>query len=161
MASRSWVLAGMLATMPAMAEDVVFEGHTLEVDASREARPILGMRGTRYSIPGSVQQIVGKAEQCAARQTGALTVESTDADGGKLLASGRAEYRQKGRRSVRAPMTLEAGEGNFRVVFSDLATASADAGGFAPLIQQDGAGWENALEAVIGIEQPLLDCMFR
>ena len=82
MASRSWVLAGMLATMPAMAEDVVFEGHTLEVDASREARPILGMRGTRYSIPGSVQQIVGKAEQCAARQTGALTVESTDADGG-------------------------------------------------------------------------------
>ncbi|WP_374608643.1 hypothetical protein [Thermomonas sp.] len=159
MASRSWVLAGMLATMPAMAEDVVFEGHTLEVDASREARPILGMRGTRYSIPGSVQQIVGKAEQCAARQTGALTVESTDADGGKLLASGRAEYRQKGRRSVRARMTLEAGEGNFRG--SDLATASADAGGFAPLIQQDGAGWENALEAVIGIEQPLLDCMFR
>ena len=155
MASRSWVLAGM----PAMAEDVVFEGHTLEVDASREARPILGMRGTRYSIPGSVQQIVGKAEQCAARQTGALTVESTDADGGKLLASSRAEYRQKGRRSVRARMTLEAGEGNFRG--SDRATASAAAGGFAPLIQQDGAGWENAIEAVIGIEQPLLDFMFR
>ena len=93
--------------------------------------------------------------------SGALTVESTDADGGKLLASGRAEYRQKGRRSVRARMTLEAGEGNFRIVFSDLATASADAGGFAPLIQQDGAGWENAIESVIGIEQPLLDCMFR
>jgi hypothetical protein len=54
----------------------------LQVDASREARPILGMRGTRYSIPGSASQIVGKAEQCAARQPGALTVESVDADGG-------------------------------------------------------------------------------
>jgi hypothetical protein len=133
----------------------------VEVDASREARPILGMRGTRYSIPGSVPQILGKSEQCAARQPGALTVESVEADAGRLVAGSRAEYRQKGRRSVRARMTLEAGEGTFRVAFNDLATASADAGGFVPLIQQDAAGWENALEALIAIERPLLDCMFR
>ena len=161
MGCRNWVLAGMLVAMPALAEDVVPEGPAVAGDASREARPILGMRGTRYSIPGSVSQIVGKAEQCATRQPGALTVESVEADAGRLVAGGRAEYRQKGRRSVRARMTLEAGEGTFRVVFNDLATASADAGGFAPLIQQDAAGWENALEALIAIEQPLLDCMFR
>ena len=52
MGCRNWVLAGMLVAMPALAEDVVFEGHAVEVDASREARPILGMRGKRYSIPG-------------------------------------------------------------------------------------------------------------
>lgn len=164
MASRNWVLAGMLVALPALpalADDVAFEGHTLQVDGTRDARPILGMRGTRYSIPGSAPQIVGKTQQCVARQPGALTVESVDADGGTLVAESRAEYRQKGRRSVRARMTVEAGEGNFRVVFSELATSPADAVRYAPLIQQDGAGWESALEAVIGIEQPLLDCMFR
>ena len=161
MASRDWVLAGMLVAMPALAEDVAFEGHTLEVDASREARPILGMRGTRYSIPGSTSQIIGKAEYCVAQQPAAMTVQSVDATGGRLQAESRAEYRQKGRRSARARMTIEAAEGNFRVVFSELTTSPADAVRYAPLIQQDGAGWESALEAVIGIEQPLLDCMFR
>ncbi|QNN68804.1 hypothetical protein [Thermomonas carbonis] len=161
MANRNWVLAGMLVALPAIAEDVAFEGHTLEVDASREARPIMGMRGTRYSIPGSASQIVGRVQYCAAQQPAAITIESVDAEAGRLVAGSRAAYRQKGRRSVRARMTVETGEGNFLVVFTDLATASADTGGFAPLIQQDGAGWESALEAVIGIEQPLLDCMFR
>lgn len=161
MACRNWVLAGMLVAMPALAEDVVFEGHTLEVDGSREARPILRMTGTKYSIPGSPSQIVGKAEYCAARQPAAMTVESVDAAAGQLLAESRAEYRQGGRRSARAKLAFAAGEGNFRVVFTELATSPADAISYTPLVQQDGAGWESALEAVIDVEQALLDCMFR
>lgn len=161
MACRNWVLAGLLVAMPAVAEDVAFQGHTLEVDAGREARPILGMRGVKYSIPGSPAQIVGKVDYCAARQPAAISVESVDAAGGRLLAESRAEYRQKGRRGVRARMTIEAGEGNFLVVFTDLATSPADALTYTPLIQQDGAGWEPALVAMIGVEQALLDCMFR
>ena len=161
MACRYWVLAAMLVAMPAMAEDVAFQGHTVEVDAASQARPILRMRGVKYSIPGSPMQIVGKAEQCVARQPGAITLESADAAGGQLRAESRAEYRQKGRRGIRARMTVEAGEGNFRVVFSELATSPADAVTYAPLIQQDGAGWEPALTAMIVVEQALLDCMFR
>ena len=155
------MLAGMLVAMPAVAEDVVFQGHTVQVDAGREARPILRMSGTRYSIAWSTSQIVGRAEQCAASQPDAITVESADVDTGQLVASARVEYRKKGRRSARARMTVEAGEGNFRVVFTELASTPVDAISYAPLIQQDGAGWESALEAIIGIEQPLLDCMFR
>ena len=161
MACRHLVLAGILVAMPAMAEDVAFQGHTVDVDATRESRPILGMRGVKYSIPGSPMQIIGKAQQCAARQAGALTLESVDADGGRLLADARAEYRQKGRRAVRARMTVEAGEGSFRVVFADLTTSPADAANHTPLVQQEGAGWESALVAVVGVEQVLLDCMFR
>lgn len=161
MACRTWMLAGMLVAMPAVAEDVAFEGHTLQVDGSREARPILRMSGTKYSIPGSATQIVGKAEQCAARQAGSITVESVLAESGQLLAGTRADYRQRGQRSVRARMAVEASDGSFRVVFTDLATSPADAISFAPLVQQDAAGWESALEAVIGVEQGLLDCMFR
>ncbi len=155
------MLAAVLVAMPAVAEDVAFEGHALQVDGSREARPILRMSGTRYSIPGSATQILGKAEQCAARQPGAITEASVDAEGGRLLADSRANYRQKGQRSVRARMAVEAGDGNFRVVFTDLATSPADAVNYAPLVQQDAAGWESALEVVIGVEQGLLECMFR
>jgi hypothetical protein len=151
----------MLVAMPALAEDVAFEGHTLEVDGSREARPILRMTGTKYSIPGSPAQIVGKAERCATSQPDAIRVESVLAENGQLLAATRADYRQRGRRSVQAKLAFAAGEGNFRVVFTELATSPADAISYAPLIQQDGAGWESALEAVIDVEQALLDCMFR
>ena len=161
MACRNWVLAVMLVAMPALAEDVAFEGHTLQVDGSREARPILRMSGTKYSISGSATQILGKAVQCVARQPGAITGASVDAEGGRLLADSRADYRQKGQRSVRAKLAVEAGDGNFRVVFTELATSPADAINFAPLVQQDASGWESALEAVIGVEQGLLDCMFR
>ena len=155
------MLAGMLVAIPALAEDVVFQGHTMQVDASREARPILGVRGVKYSIPGSATQILGKAEQCAARQPGAITGASVDPDNARLVADSRTNYRQKGQRSVRAKLAVEAGDGNFRVVFTDLATSPADATNYAPLVQQDAAGWENALVAIIGVEQGLLDCMFR
>ena len=155
------MLAGMLVAMPAMAEDVAFQGHTVQVDATREARPILRVGGVKYSIPGSASQILGKAEQCAARQPVAITGVSVDPDNGRLLADSRANYRQKGQRSVRARMAVEAGDGNFRVVFTELATSPADALSFAPLVQRDAAAWEPALEAIIGVEQGLLDCMFR
>ena len=155
------MLAAVLVAMPAVAEDVAFEGHALQVDGSREARPILRMSGTEYSIPGSATQILGKAVQCVARQPGAITGASVDAEGGRLLADSRADYRQKGQRSVRARMAVESAEGNFRVVFTELATSPADAVNDAPLVQQDGAGWESAVVALIGVEQAFLDCMFR
>ena len=161
MACRTWMLAGMLVAMPAVAEDVTFQGHSVQVDASREARPILGVRGVKYSIPGSATQILGKAGQCAARQPAAITGASLDPDNARLVADSRTTYRQKGQRIARARIAVEAGEGSFRVVFSDLATSPADAATWAPLLQQDAAGWESALVAVIGVEQGLLDCMFR
>ena len=161
MACRTWMLAGMLVAIPALAEDVVFQGHTMQVDASREARPILGVRGVKYSIPGSATQILGKAEQCAARQPGAITGASVDPDNARLVADSRTNYRQKGQRSVGARMAVESAEGNFRVVFTELATSPVDAVNDAPLVQQDGAGWESAVVALIGVEQAFLDCMFR
>ena len=161
MACRTWMLAGVLVAMPAVAEDVTFQGHTVQVGANREARPILRVGGVRYSIPGSATQILGKAAQCAALQPAAIIGASVDPGTGRLVADSRANYRQKGQRSVKGRMAVEAGDGDFRVVFTDLATSPADAGNYVPLLQQDGAGWEAALVAVIGVEQGLLDCMFR
>ena len=78
-----------------------------------------------------------------------------------LQAASRAEYRYKGRtNAVVARLNVEAGAGNFRIVFTDLAL-SQDGGVTAPVLQQDGSGWEKPLGAVIGVEQAVLDCMFR
>jgi hypothetical protein len=79
----------------------------------------------------------------------------------RLVADSRANYRQKGQRTVKARMAVEAGDGNLRVVFTEIATSPADAISYTPLVQQDGAGSEKALVAIIGVEQGLLDCMFR
>jgi hypothetical protein len=161
MACRSWVLVGLLVAMPAGAEDVAFQGHSVQVDASLVARPILRVAGVKYSIPGSAPQILGKAEQCAARQAGAFASASVDMENARLVADSRANYRQKGQRTVKARMAVEAGDGNLRVVFTEIATSPADAISYTPLVQQDGAGSEKALVAIIGVEQGLLDCMFR
>lgn len=158
---KTWMLAAMLVTMPALAEDVSFEGHTLQVDASRDARPILRVGGVKYSIPGSATQILGKAEQCALRQPAGLASISLDAENARLVADSRAAFRLKGQRSVKAKLAVEAADGNFRVVFTGLATSTADGGNYTPLVQQEGAGWQSALVAIIGVEQGLLDCMFR
>ena len=155
------MLVGMLVAIPAMAEDVAFQGHTVQVDASREARPIQRLGGVKYSIPGSAMQILGKAEQCAARQPVAIAGASVDQDNARLVADSRANYRQNGQRILKARMAVEAGEGNFRVVFTEIAASPADAISYTPLLQQDGPGWEKALVAIIGVEQGLLDCMFR
>src|SRR5690606_22882928 len=105
---RYLVLAGTLAAFPVAAEDVQFEGHVLEVDASQEARVIVRMAGTRYRLPGTAAQIVDKAEKCVTGQKG-LALVSTDAAGGTLAASGRADYRQRwSTRSIRANLRIEA-----------------------------------------------------
>ena len=63
MDSRFWLLAAVLAALPAHAEDVPFAGHVLDVDASQEQRTILRMTGTRYGINGSTAQ-TGIAHAC-------------------------------------------------------------------------------------------------
>lgn len=48
---KGWILmlGAALAASPASAEDVPFNGRTLEVATEQEARPILSMKGTSTS----------------------------------------------------------------------------------------------------------------
>ena len=161
---RYLVLAGTLAAFPVAAEDVQFEGHVLEVDASQEARVIVRMAGTRYRLPGTAAQIVDKAEKCVTGQKG-LALVSTDAAGGTLAASGRADYRQRwSTRSIRANLRIEASDGYFRIEQTDLAQAE---GGSAELADDAYApvshagDWENAVTAAIAMESRLVDCLYR
>ena len=50
---KGWILmlGAALAALPASAEEVPFNGRTLEVATGQEARPILSMTTTQYVLP--------------------------------------------------------------------------------------------------------------
>ena len=154
-----------LACFPAMAEDVAFEGRTLEVEAGQDTRNILRIVGPRYQVNGTAGQIMDKARGCLASRQG-VSVEAAEATSGQLVAISRTNYRALwSTYSVRSRLAIEAGDGHFRIVQSDLGVAqasSADAGdNDYALLQQQGAGWDNAVSAVIAVEQELIDCVYR
>ena len=98
-----------------------FETETLTItDVNRPGLQFVGFFD--YFDPRRLQ-IIGKAEICLSPQkAGTGAIQSVDGDNGVLLAAARAEYRYKGRtESVAARLAVEAGDGNFRIVFTDLA----------------------------------------
>ena len=163
--SRSLILAATLLALPAFAEDVQFKGHTLDVDASQEARNIRGMSGALYGVRGSPEQVIEKAQGCVAGVQG-YAVVAVDAAAGRLEADGRFNYR-KGwtTRSLRSRLLVEASPAQFRIAQSalgqaPLAAAEATDADYAPISQEQG-GWEDALDVLIPHEQGIVDCMYR
>lgn len=166
MVSRNPILALTLlslSAMPALAEDVQYEGHTLQIDASLEDRPIQRMTGTLYTINAPKDWILDKARTCATGMPDMANV-AVDAEGGKLEADARFAYRKGwSDHAVKSHFTLAASEGHFQVIQSDLGYASDDgvaSGDYRQIVQEDG-GWDNQIDAAIEREQVLIDCMFR
>lgn len=156
------ILLAVLALIPAVAAEVQFNGHTLEVPDGQDNGPIQRMLGAQYNFPGSAEQIIARAQTCAAGVPG-LTVESADPAGGALVLRVDVEYRSGfSSRRIRSRMGFGAAEAAFRINETEIAVgeSSNDAAGFVPLTRQDG-GWEKGLEALIGAENALVDCLYR
>ena len=166
MAYRLGILIALLATVPARADDVRFLGHAIELDAAADARQVLRARGTLYAIPGTPAQIVRKAQVCLARPDSHAGIVSVDADGGRLVAISRVEFRDAERIGLaKGRLAVEAGDGAFQVVLGNLGILQGNAGAtgdevFLPLAMRPDSGWEPALTALIGVERALVDCMF-
>ncbi len=161
------ILATLLTASPALADATEFQGHTIESDGTAEARQVLRVHGTRYSIPGSPAQIVGKAQQCLSRKDSGAGVVSTDAAAGRLVAISRVQFGQEPLlRTLKGRLTVETGTGQFGIVLSNLGVLQEGAGDagveevFSPVLQREGSGWQLALAALIGVERNLVDCMF-
>lgn len=167
MTYRNVLVAVLLVAPPALADETQFQGHAIEAEGVGDARQVVRVRGTRYAIPGTPAQIVGKAQLCLSRKESGAGVVSVDAAGGRLAAIARVDYRDEpAQRLAKGRLTVEAGEGGFSVVLGNLGIlqATPDANGdevFAPLRLRTGAGWEPAVTAMIGVEQALVDCMFH
>lgn len=164
MAYRNLVFAASLLALPAAAEVVQFQGHALEVDAASGTREVLSMRSELQSIQGLPGEIVGKAQACLARPDSGMGVISVDAAAGRLQAVGRAGYRHGGQaRIVKGRLAVDAGTSRVELTFTGLAEIHGEGAeeAYLPLSQQDGAGWANALAALLALEQSLLECMRR
>lgn len=166
MAPRDWILTALLASSPVLSGGTEFRGHAVDVANAAGDGQVLRVRGSHYSIPGTAAQIVGKAQLCLSRRDSGAGIVSTDRAGGRLVAVSRVEHGAGPAPGiVKGRLAVEAGEGGFSIVLSDLGTLQDPPGDgrdevFSPLLMRADSGWEAALDAMIGVEQALLDCMF-
>ena len=156
-------LAVALAALPAMAEDVPFNGRTLELGAGEDARPILRMLGTQYAIQRNGEDLVEMARRCLAGQ-GGETIEFTDPAQGLLLATIETGFRASfSAQTLRSRLRFEAGEGRFQITESEFTLAQASGEGsvaYVPLVRSGGV-WEKGLETLVQTENRLVDCLYR
>lgn len=154
--------AMLLAVLPASAADVTYNGHTLQVADGQDNGPIQRMAGAQYNFPGSAADIIGKAQTCATGVPG-LTVESADPATGVLVLRASTEYRSGfSSHAIRSRIDFAAAEAAFVISESEIEVqqgSGADAS-YTPLTHGEG-GWEKALDALIGLENKVTDCLYR
>lgn len=155
-------LLAVLALIPAYAAEVPFSGRTLEISGDQGDGSIDRMLGAQYNIPGTGADIIGRAQTCAAG-VGGLTVESADPSAGTLVLRASTEFRSGfTTRTIRSRIDLGAADASFQITESEIAVreGAGDANAFGPLTRASG-GWEKGLEALIGLENKLVDCLYR
>lgn len=156
------MLGAALAAVPASAEDVPFNGRTLEVAADQEVRPILSMAGTQYVLPLTQEQLLARVPACLSAQ--GIAVASTDAAQGVVQADVQTRFRASfANRILRSRLRVDVGEGFFQLSESAFEVAEDGDDGvlaYAPLTQSSGI-WEKGLEALIGIENKVVDCLYK
>lgn len=163
---RSLLLATLFTAPLAMAAEARFQGHAVEWDDASAVHQVLRVTGTRYAVPGSPEQIVGRAQMCLSRKESMAGVVSVDRDAGRLTAVSRVEYRDEpALRLAKGWITVEAGEGFFNVVLSRIGILQASTSEtaeevFSPLALGGDHAWEPALAALIAVEEALVDCVF-
>lgn len=156
-------LAAALVVMPALAEEIPFNGRMLELGAGDEARPILRMTGTQYAIQRSGEQLAEMARSCLAGQ-GGVAIESIDPAQGLLLATIETGFRASfSSQTLRSRLRFEAGDGRFQISESEFTLAQDSGEGsvaYVPLVRS-GSVWEKGLQTLVETENRLVDCLYR
>jgi hypothetical protein len=155
-------LAGLaVATSVAFAEEVAYNGRTLDVAADQDARPIQRVLGSRYAISLAPADTIAKAQACLAASS-SIKADAVDAAAGQLQASTNFDYKARFTNyRVQTKLTLMATEGGFQITETALSiTVLGGDAGSKPLAQKE-SGWEKSLDAVIAGENTLVDCLYR
>jgi hypothetical protein len=161
---KGWILllGAALAAVPASAEDVPFNGRTLEVAADQEARPILSMVGTQYVLPLTQEQLLARVPACLSAQ--GIVAGSTDAAQGVVQAEVLTRFRASfANRILRSQLRLDVGEGFFQLSESGLEVTEDGGDGafaYASLTQSSGI-WEKGLETLVETENKVVDCLYK
>ena len=159
MKTSAWLMAALLLSTPALAEDVAYKGRTLALDETQASRPILRMTGTKYTIRRDQQELIAKARACLAQTSGA-TVDAVDQDAGILTASVRVDYGARFSSYVlHSRMDVNIGDGAFQLVQSQFRLENEESGSSA--LAYNGSGWEKAIESLEKLENSVVDCLYR
>ena len=155
------ILTLLLVSLSTPAEDVKYQGHTLEVDGAQETRRVLRMAGPQYSVNGTALLIAEKARACLAGMPGSTLLP--DDGSGRLAADLRVEYRSfLSSYGVRSRLQFEASDGRFSITQLQLErseSAGGDAGeAYVPIAENGG---DKALDALIEAETRIVDCLNR
>lgn len=159
---RLVILAAVLAAAPALAADVTYNGHTLQLADGQDNAPIQRMLGAQYNFPGTAADIITRAQTCATGIAG-LKVESADPATGSLVLRASTEFRSGfSSRPIRSRIDIAAAEAAYVISESEIEVAqgSAEDAGYVPLTHGEG-GWEKGLDALIGLENKVTDCLYR
>ena len=117
------------------------------------------------SASGYFGAIAGQGHNVNSSIAGGSLIELSDPANGLLIANSRADYKfMLLGNSVRNRITVEAKEGRFRFVHSNIESVQKNTGsmrndGYSQIIQRRGTGWDKALEAVAGVEASVVSCM--
>ena len=117
------------------------------------------------SASGYFGAIAGQGHNVNSSVAGGSLIELSDPANGLLIANSRADFKfMMIGHSVRSRLTVEAKEGRFRFVHSNIESLQKNTGymrndGYSQIIQRKGTGWDKALEAVSGVEEKIVSCM--
>lgn len=183
---KAMLIAAALFPLAAMAErKTELDSYTLTYEG--DGNQILEIVSPVRELPGTPAEITAKAQACATRSisnSGTSTptvlealgggfktaskesvplIELVDKESGLLVANSVASYTSGMLSSnARSKVTVQAKDGRFRIVQSDLATARSDGkGGYSPVISVWGTGWEPALKSLIARTEKLSECMLK
>lgn len=154
-------LAALWVAAPVGAEDIDFNGRTLTIATDQATVPITGMASTHYAIRLSKDQIVARARECLYDKDN-VRIDTVDAEQGVFVAAMSVPFRARGARGLQSRLTLAAQDGDFKIDEAQLMLISDGDDGTvtAPLSQND-KGWEKGLDALIQVENKLVDCLYK
>lgn len=158
-----------------------------QISYEGDSDKITELTGAVVEAAGSPAEIIGRAQFCASRflSTGGASqgtaleilggnfksvakdatalIELVDKENGLLVANTAAAYTSGIlSNTARAKLTLQAKEGRFRIIQSDLATAQANGNSNSrPIVAVWGTGWEPAAKALIDKADKLTDCIVK
>ncbi len=158
-------LAAWAMVTPALADDVSFQGHVLDVDASQSPAVVRTTTGSRYVVAADAATLATRARACLAAQPGVTGVAAADGASGRIeadLAVQRISFFSSFR--ARSRIAVETGDQAFQLRQSGLVRATVGEGGSegasGPVAAPD-AGGGKVLEALFEAEQQLVDCLYR
>ena len=117
------------------------------------------------SASGFLGAMAGQGHNVNNAVAGGSLIELSDPANGQLIASSRADYRfMLLSSSVRSRFVIEAKEGRFRIIQSNLESLQKNTGnmrndGYRTMIRRKGTGWDKALAATTDAEKKVTDCI--